>query len=113
MQLFAQRFAVALVVASGLALARPQETDAEKVIELGRSDNHVMEHLDHLTNRIGPRLTGSDNFSNACQWARDQFEKFGLKNCRLEQWGEFPVGFNRGPGSGHMIAPVNKELHFG
>src|SRR6185295_5302736 len=32
---------------------------------------------------------------------------------RLEKWGEFQVGFNRGPQSGRMIAPEQKELHFG
>ncbi len=31
--------------------------------------SQVMEHLDVLCNRIGPRLTGSDNLTNACEWA--------------------------------------------
>ncbi len=105
--------AFALVLSSALASARTQESDAGKVIALGRAESRVMEHLDHLTNRIGPRLTGSDGFRNACEWARGQFESFGLQNCRLEQWGEFPVGFNRGPAAGRMIAPEKKELHFG
>ena len=102
--------ALGLLVLSALAYALPQEGDAGKVIALGQSESRVMEHLDHLANRIGPRLTGSDNFHNACEWARGQFESFGLRNCRLEKWGEFPVGFNRGPASGRMIAPERKEI---
>lgn len=102
----------AFVVLSVLAFARAQDSDASKVIALGRSENQVMEHLDELTNRIGPRLTSSDGFRNACAWARDEFEKYGLKNVHLEHWGEFPVGFNRGPAYGRMIAPEKKDLHF-
>lgn len=115
MRLSRTRFAffAALALVSGLAFARAQDSDASKVIALGRSENRVMEHLDHIANRIGPRLTGSDGFLNACNWTREEFEKFGLQNCRLEPWGEFPVGFNRGPASGRMIAPEKKELHFG
>jgi carboxypeptidase Q len=106
-------FVSALLCSGAFALAGPQGSEASKLIALGQSDNQVMEHLDHLVNRIGPRLTGSDNLHNACEWARAEFESYGLKNCRLEKWGEFPVGFNRGPSSGHMIAPETKELHFG
>jgi len=106
-------FISAFLCAGAFAFSQPQQSDAAKLIALGRSDNQVMEHLDHIVNRIGPRLTGSDNLQNACEWARAEFESYGLKNCRLEQWGEFPVGFNRGPSSGHMIEPEMMELHFG
>jgi hypothetical protein len=105
--------ALALVFASALAVPPRQDGEAAKVIALGKSENLVMEHLDHLVNRIGPRLTSSHGFRDACDWTCQQFEKFGLQHCRLEPWGEFPVGFNRGPSSGRMIAPEKKELHFG
>jgi hypothetical protein len=105
-------FGLALVPFLAPAVPAPQQSDAERIVELGKRENRVMEHLDHLANRIGPRLTGSDALANACEWARAEFEKIGLGNARLEQWGEFPVGFNRGPASGRMIAPEHKELHF-
>jgi membrane-associated protease RseP (regulator of RpoE activity) len=106
-------FVTVFLCAGVFAFARPQGSEAAKLIELGRADNQVMEHLDHLVNQIGPRLTSSDNLQNACDWARAEFESYGLTNCRLEKWGEFPVGFNRGPSSGHMLEPEQKELHFG
>ncbi len=90
----------------------PAALAIERVIDLGTRDSHVMEHLDHLANRIGPRLTGSRNFTIACEWARAQFEALGLQNAHLETWGEFPVGFNRGPSSGRIVKPEPKELHF-
>ncbi len=99
-----------LLLAAPFALA--QDSEVERVVALGRSDSRVMEHLDHLSNRIGPRLTGSTSFRIACEWTRGQFEAFGLENARIEQWGEFPVGFNRGPAFGRLLAPVEKELHF-
>ena len=35
------------------------EATIRKIMEVGRSNNQVMEHLDILSNRIGARLTGS------------------------------------------------------
>jgi hypothetical protein len=100
------------VLALALPSAPAQEAVVQKVIELERTDSRVMEHLDHLVNRIGPRLTGSDGYDNACAWTLAQFREFGLQNCRLEPWGEVAVGFNRGPAWGRVLAPERKELHF-
>lgn len=88
-----------------------QEVERQ-IISLGQNDNRVMDHLDHLTNRIGPRLAGSRNHRAAAEWARDRFEAFGLSNAHLEKCGEIPVGFNRGESSGSIRAPVSRELHF-
>lgn len=85
---------------------------AKKIIEIGKTDNQVQEHLDYLTNRIGPRLTGSEGLQAACEWARDEFAAMGLES-RLEQWGEFPVGFERGPAYGMMVSPKKMKLEFG
>lgn len=79
----------------------------------GFEKSRVMAHLDHLVNRIGPRLTSSDNLTVACEWARDEFAAMGLSGARLEQWGEMEVGFNRGPWWGRITAPIEKELVFG
>ncbi len=105
-----------ILLAARTAAAQATPTPAEtvaKVVELGRTDSQVMRFLDHVTNRIGPRLTGSDGYENACAWAREEFVALGLENVRLERWGEFPVGFNRGPSSGRMLAPAARELRFG
>lgn len=76
----------------------------QTIVTLGRTDNRVHEHLRHLTKAIGPRLTSSHNLMEAERWCRDQFQAWGLE-ARLEPWGEFPVGFDRGPASGGMAAP--------
>lgn len=101
---------IAVVLGSTVAA---QDDVVRRIIDEARNGSRVMDHLDHLTNRIGPRLTASQNLQKACEWARETFESFGLKPARLVPWGEFPVGFDRGPSSGRMVAPEEKPLRFG
>jgi carboxypeptidase Q len=82
-----------------------------RVLELARTDNQVQTHLRELTLGIGPRLTSSHNLERAQQWALRQFSSWGLQ-ARLEPWGEFPVGFDRGGWSGGIVAPEKVELVF-
>ncbi|MEO6709989.1 MAG: hypothetical protein ABI054_00380, partial [Planctomycetota bacterium] len=89
------------------ALAAPvRGTDDAQVIatliDLARRDNHVQDHLRHLCLEIGPRLTSSHNLAKAQEWALEQFRSWGLE-AKLEQWGEFPVGFDRGPFRGNVV----------
>lgn len=102
---------LSLIVLSTSALGATK-TDIDRVIAVGQEENRVMDHLDILCNRFGPRLTSSDALQTANQWARDTFESFGLTNARLEEWGEFPVGFNRGPWFGKVVEPQEKRLEF-
>ncbi len=89
-----------------------RDATVERVLELGRTDNRVGEHLEYLTKRIGHRLTSSSNLRRAEEWSRARFEEFGL-DARLEPWGEFEVGFERHESSGAIVAPFRKELVFG
>ena len=98
--------------AGGNDKGKAKSADVERIMSVGHEESQVMDHLDVLCNRIGPRLTGSDNLTNACEWARDRFASFGLENARIEQWGEFPVGFDRGPWFGRVIEPEAKSLEF-
>ncbi|HEX7900025.1 MAG TPA: M20/M25/M40 family metallo-hydrolase [Planctomycetota bacterium] len=84
----------------------------DALIREGREHPKVMEHLDHLTNKIGPRLTSSERLTKACEWTRDQFAAWGL-DARLEEWGTFQVGFDRGPWSAKMTAPEALDLTIG
>jgi carboxypeptidase Q len=72
----------------------------------------AMDHLSELVDGIGPRLTSSDNLTEACEWAADRFNEWGLQNVRLEEWGTFPVGFNRRVMKGRMTAPHKQALVF-
>ncbi len=93
------------------AQAAAREDEDAKVIanliDLAHRDNHVQDHLRHLCLDIGPRLTSSHNLAKAQQWAVDQFRSWGL-DANLEKWGDFPVGFDRGPFRGGIVGEPEK-----
>src|SRR5512139_793495 len=83
-----------------------------RIIQLGRTDNQVMRWADYASNRFGGRVTGSNAYNDATAWAAWQFRQWGT-DAELDEVGEVPVGFNRGPWFGRMLKPVEKELRFG
>ena len=96
-----------------VSLSVSAQSDAvKKIIEMGTTDNQVMNHLDILTNRFGGRLVGSAAFENASEWVMRQFESYGL-DVRQEEAGEVSVGFNRGAWFGRLIGGDEAmTLHF-
>jgi hypothetical protein len=49
-------------------------------------NSKVMETLSELTDRFGPRLTGSPAMKKAAEWTREQLTSWGLSNAHLESW---------------------------
>jgi len=82
-----------------------------KIIHIGTNDNQTMNHLNVLCNRFGGRLIGSAGYDNAAEWAKLKFEEWGLE-VELDEAGEVPVGFNRGPWFGRLIGDNTMNLHF-
>ena len=82
-----------------------------RVLDLAREDPRVDQHLQHLTQVIGPRLSGSPQLETAVEWARERFVELGLE-VTVEPWGEFPVGFERGPSRGGLVAPEAVDYRF-
>jgi carboxypeptidase Q len=108
---------VAAVLVSMAAGARTSARQADdpvvaKIIELGKTDNRVMLWNDYASNRFGARETGTNAYTDAAEWAVWQFRQWGLE-AELDEAGEVPVGFNRGPWFGKMVAPSVKALYFG
>lgn len=108
------RFILSLWVFS-IILSIPafSQTDpvVEKIINIGTSDNRTMDHLDVLSNRFGGRLIGSDAYENAASWAAGKFKEWGM-DVIMDEVGELPVGFNRGPWFGRMLSDEGMILHF-
>lgn len=71
----------------------------------GFKDSHVMEIMSELSDRIGPRLTGSPNMKRANDWTRDQLAAWGLQNAHLEGWGPFGRGWSQEYVSVRMTSP--------
>lgn len=113
--LVSQRFILPalILVSASLAVAQGDPDTIRKIVDEGTKHNQVMNHLTYLTQKIGPRLTSSSNLDKAEKWAVGQFKKFGCTNVHLEQWGSFPVGFDRGKKSyGRMTSPETVEFEF-
>lgn len=83
----------------------------KKIIEIGTTDNRVMNHLDILANRIGGRVIGSGAYEDAEKWTASEFKKWGMQ-VEYDESGELPVGFNRGPWFGRMLSEDGMHLHF-
>lgn len=72
-----------------------------------------MQHLRHLAKNIGPRLTGSPQYTLAENWTASQFRSWGLTNVHLEHWGDVPVGFSRGQKQvARMVEPYERVFEF-
>ncbi len=86
-----KRFLIIPLLFGSLALLgaqAPSATDATlaKIRAEERAHSQVGAMYDHLTNVIGPRLTGSPAMKTAVDWAREQLASWGLENPRLEAW---------------------------
>jgi carboxypeptidase Q len=66
-----------------------------RIREEGLQHSHIMEYASALADGIGPRLTGSPNLAKANAWTRDQLTAMGCVNARLEDWGEFGMGWQQ------------------
>jgi hypothetical protein len=68
-----------------------------------------MENLQYLTDRIGPRLTGTEALRRANQWTAQRFRDYGLANVRLEPW-TIAYGWKRGTARARVVAPAQLPL---
>ena len=92
--------------------AAAQDKTVKKIIELGQTDNNVMELEDFLSNRIGGRMVGTHQLQDAEKWVEKQFRSWGL-DVMVQEVGEINVGFTRGQWSGRMLGEDGMTLHFG
>jgi hypothetical protein len=80
-----------------------------QIVALGTREPRAMDWLDILSNRFGGRMTGSDAYTHAAAWTRMQLKEWGVQ-AELEEAGQVPLGFNRGPWSARMVAPLEQPL---
>lgn len=76
-------FLLALII----SLPSFSQTDAEtikKIYNASLSNGKSYEWLDHLSNQIGGRLSGSLNAERAVEWTKEELEKLGLDKVWLQ-----------------------------
>ena len=82
----------------------------ERIRTEGLTHSQVMNFAYALSDDIGPRLTGSPNMAKANAWTRDTLTKIGLENARLEDWGDFGMGWQQINTWARMVSPDPEPL---
>jgi hypothetical protein len=107
---------LALIALAALCASVRAQGDPDvvaKIIEEGKTNNQTRAHLEYLTGQIGPRLSTSLALQRACEWTAKKFREFGCVNVQLEEWGQWPIGFDRGRHHiGRMVTPYARNFEF-
>jgi carboxypeptidase Q len=70
-------------------------------------------HIEHmLTDRYGPRMTGTPNHEAAVDWVIAETTKWGMKNAHKEPWNFNRAGWLNERAWGFIDAPVRENLKF-
>jgi carboxypeptidase Q len=103
-------FPAALLAA---ALLAQSAGDVDARLRREESERSQLLHTLHmLTDRYGPRLTGSPNHEAAAHWAVQQMTEWGFKNAHVEPWDFGHPGWLNESASGRMLTPINSSLKF-
>lgn len=81
---------------------------AGRIIGAALTTDTAYKRLEYLTDRIGNRLSGSQNLERAIAWALSEMKKDGLDNVRAEK--VMVPHWVRGEESLEMLAPVSIKL---
>jgi carboxypeptidase Q len=106
-------FVLVSTAAPAQVTQQPEPVDWEMVNLIrqeGLNHSKVMETLSHLTEEIGPRLTGSPGMREANEYTRDRMAEFGLENAHVESWGHFGRGWSFERATIHMLEPHRLPL---
>lgn len=81
----------------------------KRILQEIQEHNQLMENIEHLSDAIGPRLTGSDQLTAAEAWAADVARKYGLQNVHLEGW-KIAHSWQRGLVQAQIVKPLVRNL---
>lgn len=110
------KIAIPIVVLLGLnTLCVAQQADAPMKTEVKQiisaafiSDS--MAKLEYLDDHLGVRLTGTEQYEHAAQWAMEEFRANGIADVHLEAF-TIANGWQRGSATGEVISPASRSLH--
>lgn len=88
---------------------RPDTGHVSFLVREGMSRSHVEDDLRHLTDVIGPRLTGSPAMRRANEWTAAKLREYGADSVALEPW-PFGVTWERGPIAVRLLEPHTRWI---
>lgn len=86
-------FLVLILIAQAWAENDLNLSALSQLRRVGLKESKLEQILTQLTDGFGPRLTGSENLRLANLWVADRLKEWGLRNVRLEPWGDFGRGW--------------------
>src|SRR5450432_480559 len=95
-----------------LAQDKLDEPTAAKMRSEELEHSQIMHTLHVLTDRYGPRVTGTPNHELAAKWAVSEMTAWGMKNGHLEPWEFGHPGWLNETASGYIVTPVRENLKF-
>jgi hypothetical protein len=90
------------------APSAPDRDVAARILGRALVDDGAWRRLEHLTTRIGSRLSGSAGLERAIAWAAEGMRADGLENVRVQP-ARVP-NWVRGRESARVVAPVERDL---
>ena len=108
-----KRLLILVAVVVPAAVTASDSPDLEVVSRIKHEayeNSQVMDHLFHLVEVYGPRITNSKGFMDSAKWAAETMDGWGLENAGLEKWGPFGQGWSREYFSVHLTAPQYEQL---
>ena len=80
----------------------------QKIAAEVKAHSELMTNLDHLTTKIGPRLTGSAQMQAASDWTLQRFQAYGL-DAHLET-AEIAHSWTRGTETAEIASPIVRRI---
>jgi carboxypeptidase Q len=101
-----------IAVFAGISLAQQDTSQrvASRIVGSILVNGHSLNYLQELTDGLGGRVSGSQAYQRASEWAADKFRSAGINNVKLEPF-TLPNGWERISAHAQMITPLNKPLH--
>jgi len=99
---------LALLSSAVIATQDSYEEAAQRILRASETNDRVVDVLRHLTDRIGPRLSGSEGAEAAVRWTAARMKEDGLSNVRLQ-----PVlvpHWVRGVETAELLVPARRKL---
>ena len=96
------------------ARAAAEEASSDAAVDaqiLGEIKDHseLMANLEYLSDRIGPRITGTQLLKQANDWTAEMFKRYGLVNVHLESY-TIAHAWTRGTATARILKPTEHPL---
>jgi carboxypeptidase Q len=101
--------ATALIAAPAAQSEKLDYVAIGQIRDEGLNRSQAMDTLFWLSDRYGPRLTGSPQILQASDWAMKRLTDWGLSNAHREEW-DFGRGWSLARFSAHLVEPEVQPL---